>query len=80
MTARIEVIYKDDEAAEQKPHLQIEAMLLVAYCLRTNLIHGYKWSSGLANQVENFNHASSVLMLAVDHLKPAINSLEDIGS
>lgn len=80
MRARIEGIYRDNEAAEQKPHLQIEAMLLVAYYLRTNLIHGYKWISGLANQVENFNHASLILMLAVDHLELATNSLEDIGS
>lgn len=48
-------------------HLKVAALLHVAYCLRTNLIHGFKWESGLAGQEANFRHATQVLMLAVDH-------------
>ena len=48
-------------------HAKVEALLLVAYCLRTNLVHGYKWHGGLAGQEVNFDHATQVLMLAVDH-------------
>lgn len=47
--------------------LKVAALLHVAFCLRANLIHGFKWESGLQDQEANFRHATQVLMLAVDH-------------
>ncbi|MDP2496342.1 hypothetical protein Q8W25_20170, partial [Shimia thalassica] len=66
MARWIEAIYTDEKATASK---KIETLLLVAYCLRTNLIHGYKWHSGLVGQEQNFYHAATVLMLAVDNIK-----------
>lgn len=48
---------------------KLEALLHVAYCLRTNLVHGYKWENGMLGQAENFQNAARVLMLAVDHVR-----------
>lgn len=64
--AKIEQLYKADG---EDSVAKMEALLLVAYCLRTNLIHGFKWHSGFTGQEQNFFHAASILMLAVDHLK-----------
>ena len=62
--ARIEEVYADEPPDYRT---KVEALFHVAYCLRTNLVHGYKWHSGLAGQSDNFRHATVVLMLAVDH-------------
>lgn len=43
-----------------------EAMALVVHRIRNNLLHGEKWSYGLANQEGNFRHASHMLMLWMD--------------
>ena len=53
---------------------KLAALLHVAYCLRTNLIHGYKWEDGLHGQEKNFYMAALVLMLAVDHSIPVEQS------
>ncbi|WP_170383784.1 hypothetical protein [Ruegeria atlantica] len=63
---RIEQVFGDDPDDYTQ---RIAALLHIAYCLRTNLIHGFKWHSGLVGQEENFFYASHVLMLAVDHKK-----------
>jgi len=48
-------------------HVKIAGLLHVAYCLRSNLIHGFKWETGLAGQETNLQHATQVLMLAIDN-------------
>ncbi|WP_170433266.1 hypothetical protein [Ruegeria arenilitoris] len=63
-TNRIEQVFRDDPDDYTQ---RIAALLHIAYCLRTNLIHGFKWESGLVGQEVNFYHASQVLMLAVDY-------------
>ncbi|OWU79478.1 hypothetical protein [Phaeobacter sp. 22II1-1F12B] len=45
---------------------KVEALLLIAYRLRGNLVHGQKWTSGLDDQVGNFTHASRVLLGATE--------------
>ncbi|MEP2717179.1 hypothetical protein [Pseudophaeobacter sp.] len=62
--ARIKAIYDGTHTGYRA---EIAALLHVAYCLRTNLIHGFKWASGLQNQEDNFRHATQVLMLAIDN-------------
>ncbi len=65
-TKRIQQVFTDDPDDYTQ---RIAALLHIAYCLRTNLIHGFKWETGLAGQEENFFHAARVLMLAVDNRK-----------
>lgn len=48
------------------PKEVIGSLLLVSYRLRCNLVHGSKWEQGLADQYENFRHASKVMMLIMD--------------
>jgi hypothetical protein len=43
-----------------------EAMLIIVYRLRNNLFHGKKWESGIANQLENFEHAVRVMKTAIE--------------
>ena len=38
----------------------------IIYRIRNNFLHGEKWSYGLSNQQENFQHAGQVLMVWMD--------------
>jgi hypothetical protein len=42
------------------------ALLQVAMRLRNNLFHGAKWRYGIRDQLANFTHANSILMLAIE--------------
>ena len=42
------------------------AALIIVYRFRNNLFHGGKWSYELQGQLENFNHANTVLMKAIE--------------
>ena len=42
------------------------ALLIIVYRLRNNLFHGLKWADGIRGQLDNFTHANSLLMLALD--------------
>ena len=44
------------------------ALLLISYRLRCNLVHGSKWESGLADQYDNFSHATKAMMTLMDYL------------
>lgn len=46
---------------------KVQALLLVAYRMRGNLVHGNKWQTGLDDQLRNFFHASSVLLGTLEH-------------
>jgi len=52
----------------------IVALLVVAYCLRNNMVHGPKWRMDLAQQRGNFEAANAVLIAAMEiddrHLIP----------
>lgn len=52
----------------------IVALLVVAYCLRNNMVHGPKWRMDLAQQRGNFENANAVLIAAMEiddrHLIP----------
>jgi len=43
----------------------VAALLIIVYRLRNNLFHGAKWAYGIQGQLENFNNANSVLMIAL---------------
>ena len=42
------------------------ALLIVVYRFRNNLLHGVKWAYEIHGQQENFTHANSILMKAID--------------
>lgn len=42
------------------------ALLIIVYRLRNNLFHGVKWASGIRGQLDNFNNANGLLMLALE--------------
>ena len=42
------------------------ALLIIVYRFRNNLFHGVKWAYGIHGQFENFSHANSVLMQAIE--------------
>jgi len=42
------------------------ALLIIVYRFRNNLFHGSKWAYEIRDQRDNFNHANSLLMLAMD--------------
>ena len=44
----------------------VAALLLIVYRFRNNLLHGVKWAYDLGDQLENFTHANSILMKAID--------------
>ena len=50
----------------QTPADCLSALLIVVYRLRNNLFHGEKWVYGLRDQRTNFEHASEVLMRALE--------------
>lgn len=61
-----------DDILEREPNStreKVEALLLIAYRLRGNLVHGLKWTSGLQDQVDNFTHASRVLLGAIEQFR-----------
>lgn len=41
-------------------------LLIIAYRLRNNLFHGVKWADGIQGQSENFNHANTLLIYALE--------------
>jgi len=51
------------------PREVVGALLLISYRLRCNLIHGSKWEHGLADQYENFRHATKAMMLLMDRCR-----------
>lgn len=51
---------------EPTPKETVGALLLISYRLRCNLIHGSKWEDGIADQYENFRHATKAMMLLMD--------------
>lgn len=44
----------------------VSVLLIVIYRLRNNLFHGLKWADELQDQLENFSHANTALMTAMD--------------
>ncbi len=40
----------------------LTALLIIVYRLRNNLFHGQKWAYGITNQLDNFRHASNILI------------------
>jgi hypothetical protein len=48
---------------------RISTALVVVYRYRNNLFHGVKWEYNLAGQLENFNHANSILIKALDRFQ-----------
>ena len=42
------------------------AVLIIVYRFRNNLFHGVKWSYELQGQLENFTHANTALMQAIE--------------
>jgi len=46
----------------------VAVILIVIYRFRNNLFHGVKWEYELRDQLDNFNHANQVLMVAYDQL------------
>jgi hypothetical protein len=42
------------------------AVLIIVYRFRNNLFHGVKWSYELQGQFENFTHANTALMQAIE--------------
>ncbi len=48
------------------PAEKIGALVLIAYRLRCNLVHGSKWQTGLGDQYHNLMNAARVVMLVMD--------------
>ena len=48
------------------PADSLAVLLIVVYRLRNNLFHGLKWTYELRDQLENFSHANSALMGALE--------------
>jgi hypothetical protein len=44
----------------------VAALLIVAYRLRNNLVHGPKWAYVLRDQLSNFRHANAILRNAIE--------------
>lgn len=42
------------------------ALLIIVYRFRNNFFHGVKWAYEIHGQFENFSHANSVLMQAIE--------------
>ncbi|SMP37242.1 hypothetical protein SAMN06265373_1293 [Shimia sagamensis] len=49
---------------------KLRALLLIAYRLRGNLVHGNKWTTGLSDQYENLHQATQVLLGVVEQFSP----------
>ncbi|MBA4105682.1 MAG: hypothetical protein C0485_07980 [Pirellula sp.] len=44
----------------------VTALLLIVWRLRNNLFHGEKWADPLQRQLQNFQHANSLIAMAID--------------
>lgn len=53
-------------ASDNHPRNRLIAMLIIVLRYRNNLFHGVKWQYNLAGQLDNFSHANSVLMRALE--------------
>jgi hypothetical protein len=49
-----------------KPADIVSALLIIVYRLRNNLFHGVKWVYGISGQLDNFTHANTALMSALE--------------
>jgi hypothetical protein len=45
---------------------KLTALFIIVYRLRNNLFHGSKWAYSFKGQLENFTHAGTVLMRAIE--------------
>lgn len=45
---------------------KVAAVFIIVWRYRNNLFHGPKWEYGLRDQKENFEHANSAMMLALE--------------
>ena len=58
---------------DAEPEEIAAAVLIIVYRFRSNLFHGVKWSYALQGQLDNFEHANTALMQAIelhDELNP----------
>lgn len=51
---------------DAEPGEAAAAVLIIAYRFRNNLFHGVKWSYKLQGQLDNFTHANTILMRAIE--------------
>ena len=56
-------VLKNEEA---ELHEIASALLIIVYRFRNNLFHGEKWAYQIHGQLENFKHANTVLMQAIE--------------
>ncbi len=54
------------EGHSNQPAEKIGALVLIAYRIRCNLVHGSKWQTGLGDQYRNLVNATRVMMLVMD--------------
>jgi hypothetical protein len=59
----VEDVMKGDAVSHQDV---ASALLIIVYRLRNNLFHGEKWEYAITDQRANFQHAISILQLAVE--------------
>lgn len=62
---RVEVEAVLSGAATTAPEKLI-ALFIIVYRLRNNLFHGSKWAYSFKGQLDNFTHAGTVLMRAIE--------------
>ena len=60
------VVFDVLSGKQNEPHNICEAVLLIVFRLRNNLFHGEKWVYELREQDENFTHANSTLIQAIE--------------
>lgn len=58
------------EGANNDPRDRVLALLMIVWRLRNNLFHGAKWAYELRGQLDNFNHANTVLMRVLERHRP----------
>lgn len=54
------------DGSDDGPRHRTAAALIIVFRYRNNLFHGLKWEDELADQLDNFNAANSILMKAMD--------------
>lgn len=54
------------DGEDVEPEEVAAAALIIVYRFRNNLFHGVKWSYELQGQLENFMHANTILMQAIE--------------
>lgn len=59
----VKKVLKTDEVP---PDEIAAAVLIIVYRFRNNLFHGVKWLYALKEQLDNFIHANSILMKAIE--------------